>query len=94
MTLGEHARHLLAQLGHIQHAAEEARGAIADIERQLASQETGTSSSSGAGDANHWIPGILEALERIERECADAQYSARELRDGLPGQDELQPRLL
>lgn len=86
MTLGEHARHLLAQLGHIQHAAEEARSAIADIQRALGDAK-GT-------DAAHWMPGILEALERIERECADAHYAARELRDGLPGQDELQPRLL
>ena len=86
MTPSEHARHLLAQLGHIQHAADEARGAIADLQRGLGDEPQ--------SDANNWVPGILEALERIERDCVEAQYSARELRDALPGQDELQPRLL
>ncbi len=86
MTPSEHSRHLLAQLGHIQHAADEARSAIADLQRSLGDES--------AGDVGHWVPGILEALDRIERDCVDAQNSARELRDALTGQDELQPRLL
>jgi hypothetical protein len=86
VTPGQNAQRLLAQLGIIQHAADEARGAIADMQRGLAGRES--------SDVVHWVPGLLEALDRIQRECGDAQYSARELRDGLPGQDELQPRLL
>ena len=85
MTPGQNAQRLLAQLGILQRAADEARMALADIERAVGGE---------SGDAAHWIPGLLEALERIEREAADAQYSARELRDALPGQDEVQPRLL
>ena len=86
MTPGQSAQRLLAQLGIIQRAADEARAAIADMQRGLAGYES--------SDAVNWVPGLLEALERIQRECGEAQYSARELREGLPGQDELQPRLL
>lgn len=46
------------------------------------------------GESAHWLPGLQEALERIQLDCAEARYAARELRAALPGTDALQPRLL
>jgi hypothetical protein len=46
------------------------------------------------GDSPHWLPGLREALERIQLDCADARFAVRELRAALPPAGAIQPLLL
>jgi hypothetical protein len=56
------------------------------------------SAAAAAGESDvllgQWLPGIADAVQRMQLECADAQFAARALRHALPGTGTLQPRLL
>jgi hypothetical protein len=86
MRATERVNRLTARLTTIGQAADEA---LAEL-TALAAEEA----ARGGREASHWIPGLKETIERMQLECADARYAARELRDALPGADALQPRLL
>ncbi len=78
----EHTARLLARLAVIAQAADEA---MRDADA--------LAGDGGAGEGARWLPGIKRSLERIQLECADMRFSARELRQALPSPDTLQPRL-
>ena len=82
----ERVTRLTAKLTAIGQAADEALSELT----ALAAEEAGR----GGREAAHWIPGLKDTIQRIQLDCADARYAARELRDALPGADALQPRLL
>ena len=82
----ERVNRLAAKLTAIGQATDEA---LAEL-TALAVEEA----ARGGREATHWVPGLKETIERIQLDCADARYAARELRDALPGADALQPRLL
>jgi hypothetical protein len=46
------------------------------------------------GDAAHWLPALVDAVEHMRLDCADARHAARALREAMPGTGALQPRLL
>lgn len=83
MLPNQHATHLINSVTAIAQAAEEA---------QRAAQALAPGSANAAGGP--WLPGILEALARIQLDCAEIRYATRELRDELPAPSELQPRLI
>lgn len=83
MGTSERVTRLIARLSQLGQAADEAMVEVMGLERDVAGVE-----------AVHWLPGLKEALERIQLDCAEARYAARELRAALPGTDTLQPRLL
>lgn len=79
----EHANRLLSRA---QHLAQLADDAMADAQTLAAIDRL--------GDAARWLPGLTQALTKIQLEAADLTFSARELRDSLPSPESLQPRLL
>ncbi|HEU5314828.1 MAG TPA: hypothetical protein VFX49_01875 [Chloroflexota bacterium] len=86
MRATERVTRLTAKLTALGQAADEA---LAEL-TALAAEEA----ARGGREATHWIPGLKETIQRIQLDCADARYAARELRDALPGSEALQPRLL
>lgn len=78
----EHAARLTARLAAIAHAADEALVEAAALERVA---DPGI---------QHWLPGLVEAIGRIQLDAADALYTARQLKVSLPAPESLQPRLL
>lgn len=80
--LAGHVDRLAARLTIVSQALDEALGEARAIEEAALED-----------DAKHWLPGLREALERMQLECADARHAVRELRAGLPSTDVLQPRL-
>jgi predicted lipid-binding transport protein (Tim44 family) len=79
----EHAARLQSRIAAIAQAAEEAAAAVEAL-----------SADPAIGDAAYWLPGLRQALDRIQLECADLQFGARELRKALPSASALQPRLI
>jgi hypothetical protein len=78
----ERAARLYTRLSVIAQATDEALAEAAALER-LAGPE-----------ALHWLPGLVEALGRIQLECVDAAYAARQVKEALPGPEALQHRLI
>ena len=86
MRATERLSRLTAKLAAMSQSADEA---LAEL-TALAVEEA----ARGGRESAQWIPGLKETIQRIQLDCADARYAARELRDALPGADALQPRLL
>jgi len=82
MLAPEHATRLAVSIAAIDHATEDAVMATAAL------------AAAGGVEAGRWLPGIRQALERIQLECADLRFATRALRDTLPSSTTLQPRLL
>jgi len=83
MRMSERVDRLTAKLTAIGHAADEALVDISALETEPCGSE-----------AANWLPGLKEALQRIQLDCVDARYATRALRDAVPATDALQPRLL
>ncbi|MBI3972799.1 MAG: hypothetical protein HY332_16100 [Chloroflexi bacterium] len=83
MLATEHATRLLVKIAAIAQATDEAIVAVDAI-----------AAANANHDAQHWLPPIRQALERVRLECAEMRFTARELRESLPSPDVLQPRLL
>jgi hypothetical protein len=79
----EHANKIVARIATIGQAADEA---IVEVEVLLTSQSS--------RDALRWLPDLRATLRRIQLDCAEASFVAREMRNALPTTDALQPRLL
>ena len=84
MRTTERMNRLMAKLATIGQATDEALVDVAALARE------GAGESEGA----NWLPGLKETLERIQLDCADARYAARELREAASSTDAVQPRLL
>ncbi len=80
----ERLNRLTAKLSTIAQATDEA---LADV--AILAGENGH-----APERANWLPGLKEALERIQLDCADARYAVRELREATSDLDAVQPRLL
>ena len=83
MLATEHTSRLLAKISAIGQAADEAAATVealagGDLDPEVA----------------RWLPGIKQALNRIQLECAEVRFATRELREALPSAGVLQPRLL
>lgn len=98
MSAAEYAGRLLAKLSAIAQAADEAVQAAEGL--AALDQGEGDAGAGKKGDgvdgmeeAVRWLPSIKQSLERIQLECAELRFSARELREAVPPPDSLQPRL-
>jgi len=82
MRMSERVDRLTAKLAIIGQAADEAIMDISALE-----------ADPGGIEVANWLPGLKEALQRIQLDCVDARYATRALRNAVPATDALQPRL-
>ena len=80
--MSERVDRLTAKLAIIGQAADEAIMDISALE-----------ADPGGIEVANWLPGLKEALQRIQLDCVDARYATRALRNAVPATDALQPRL-
>ena len=80
--MSERVDRLTAKLAIIGQAADEAIMDISALEAE-----------PGGIEVANWLPGLKEALQRIQLDCIDARYATRALRNAVPATDALQPRL-
>jgi hypothetical protein len=88
MLAAEHVTRLQTKIAALENACHDAVEALDAVDSH------GAANPAPGTDVDRWLPGIRRSLERVELECADLRYAARSLRDALPSNPTLQPRLL